>query len=153
MHMRDVGFALSLFLLIASCSESSGEATPSCGDGECPEQSCESFDPLRQPLFGDTHVHTLLSFDANIRGTRVGPADAYRYARGESIGIQPYDEQENPLRTIRRERPLDYAMVSDHAEFLGTVPQCTDPTQPSCSLLSLGSKSIHARNANRASMP
>jgi hypothetical protein len=116
----------------SGCSESggSGGGAPVCGEGECPEQTCDDYQPLRQPLFGDTHVHTLLSFDANIRGTRLGPDAAYEYARGEPISIQPYDEEGRPLRTIRRERPLDYAMVSDHAEFLGTVPQCTDPTQP-----------------------
>jgi hypothetical protein len=126
-------FVLMLVLTPVSwgCSDSSSsDPVSACGDGECPEQSCDDFDPLRQPLFGDTHVHTFLSFDANIRGTRVGPADAYRYAQGEPISIQPYDEEGNPVRTIHLERPLDYAMVSDHAEFLGTVPQCTDPAQP-----------------------
>jgi hypothetical protein len=124
-------WAPSLLLVLSSCSnDGNGDTAPVCGNSECPEQSCDDFDPLRRPLFGDTHVHTALSFDANIRGTRLGPADAYRYARGEPISIQPYDAEGTPLRTIQRERPLDFALVSDHAEFFGTLPQCTDPTQP-----------------------
>jgi len=50
----------------------SGWAASLCGNSECPEQSCDDFEPLRRPMFGDRHVHTALSFDANIRGTRLG---------------------------------------------------------------------------------
>jgi hypothetical protein len=117
-------------LLLTACT--SGSSTPTdpyvCDD--CVEQTCDGYDPLRQPLFGDTHIHTTLSYDANVRGTRLGHEGAYRYARGEPIGIQPYDEQGNPLRTIQRDRPLDWVAISDHAEYLGTVAQCTDPEQP-----------------------
>ncbi len=82
------------------------------------------------PLFGDSHVHTALSYDANVRGTRLGHEDAYRFARGDAIGIQPYDENGTALRSIRRDRPLDWVAISDHAEYLGTVAQCTDPSLP-----------------------
>ena len=34
-------------------------------------------------LFGDTHHHTANSGDAFFNGDRLGPADAYRFARGE----------------------------------------------------------------------
>jgi len=91
---------------------------------------CAAYDPLRQPYFGDTHVHTTLSLDANLQGTRLGPTDAYRFAKGEAIGIQPYDQAGNALRTLQIDRPLDWAVVSDHAEFLGTVAVCEDPSSP-----------------------
>ncbi len=87
---------------------------------------CADFDPLRQPFFGDTHVHTRLSLDANLQGNRLSPMDAYRFARGEEIGIQPYDADGNPLRRLRLSRPLDFVAVSDHAEFLGLVQTCLD---------------------------
>ena len=32
-------------------------------------EDCASFDPLRQPFFGDTHVHTAYSFDASTQDT------------------------------------------------------------------------------------
>ncbi|MGB2020015.1 MAG: DUF3604 domain-containing protein, partial [Parvibaculales bacterium] len=34
----------------------------------------------REVLFGETHLHTLLSFDSYIFGNRNTPDDAYRYA-------------------------------------------------------------------------
>jgi len=36
--------------------------------------------PVR-PLFGDTHLHTALSFDAGAAGARLGPREAYRFAK------------------------------------------------------------------------
>lgn len=90
-------------------------------------EACAASDPLRQPFFGDTHVHTALSFDANGQGTRTGPRDAYRFARGEEIGTQPYDADGRPLRTLRLRRPLDFAVVTDHAELLGETHVCTTP--------------------------
>src|SRR5690606_39761205 len=68
--------------------------------------------------------------DANLEGTRLGPADAYRYAQGEEVGIQPYDAEGNALRTVRIGRPLDFAAVADHAEFLGTIGACTTEGSP-----------------------
>ncbi|MCB9681307.1 MAG: DUF3604 domain-containing protein [Alphaproteobacteria bacterium] len=91
---------------------------------------CAVSDPLRQPFFGDTHVHTSLSLDANLQGTRARPADAYAFAKGAPLGIQPFDAEGQPLRTLRLERPLDFVVVSDHAEYLGTVALCSDPASP-----------------------
>lgn len=87
---------------------------------------CTSFNPLREPFFGDTHVHTRLSLDANLQGNRLSPTDAYRFARGEEVGIQPYDADGQPLRSLRLSRPLDFVALSDHAEFLGVVESCVD---------------------------
>ena len=38
-----------------------------------------------RPYFGDTHLHTAYSMDAGAFGARLGPRDAYRFARGEQI--------------------------------------------------------------------
>ncbi|RMF22492.1 MAG: DUF3604 domain-containing protein, partial [Deltaproteobacteria bacterium] len=72
---------------------------------------CTDYDPLRRPFFGDLHVHTAFSQDASTQGTRNTPRDAYRFARGERLGIQPYDATGRPLRSIRLARPLDFAAV------------------------------------------
>ncbi|MCA9573867.1 MAG: DUF3604 domain-containing protein [Myxococcales bacterium] len=91
---------------------------------------CADQNPLRNAYFGDTHVHTAASLDANLQGTRLRPADAYRFARGEELGIQPYDADGNAQRTRVLGRPLDFVAVSDHAEFFGTIYACENESDP-----------------------
>jgi hypothetical protein len=93
-------------------------------------EPCADSDPLRQAYFGDLHIHTRLSFDAAAWGTRVTPEEAYRYARGEPLGLFPYDASGDGQRTIQLARPLDFAAVTDHAEFFAEVTMCTDPSSP-----------------------
>jgi hypothetical protein len=93
-------------------------------------EPCSHYTAERRPLFGDVHVHTALSFDASSQDTRNRPADAYRFGRGESMGIQPYDEGGRATRTIQLDRPLDFTAVTDHAEFLGEVRMCTTEGLP-----------------------
>ncbi len=66
-------------------------------------------------LWGDTHVHTHLSADAYPLGSRTTPDEAYRFARGEQIISNGLAAQ---LVT-----PLDFLMVSDHAENMGVFPR------------------------------
>ncbi len=40
-----------------------------------------------RPYFGDTHTHTSYSMDAGAFGARLGPKDAYRFAKGEEIVV------------------------------------------------------------------
>ena len=69
-----------------------------------------------QLLWGDLHVHSSYSFDANSAGnTSLPPADAYRYARGEAVVA-------NSGMTARLEQPLDFLVVSDHSEYMGVLP-------------------------------
>jgi len=96
-----------------------------------PRAACAERDPHRRALFGDLHVHTGFSMDAWVAGTLVSPDDAYRFARGDAIGLPPYDEAGRPEATARIERPLDFAAVTDHAEWLGEVGLCRDPDSPS----------------------
>lgn len=109
-------------------------AAPACGgdDGGFTDElgRCADFDELRQVYWGDTHIHTELSFDANMQGTRTNQQDAYAFARGETIPLQPYDADGNPTRMATIDRPLDFVMLSDHAEFLSTIQLCNDPGSP-----------------------
>jgi hypothetical protein len=82
---------------------------------------------LRQAFFGDTHVHTALSFDAWVQGSRGRPDDAYRFAKGGEIGIQPFAEDGTPAKVVQLRRPLDFAIVTDHAELLGETRICGLP--------------------------
>lgn len=63
-------------------------------------------------LWGDTHLHTSFSMDAGMIGTALGPEDAYRFARGETV-------TSNTGQRVRAVRPLDFLVVADHAENLG----------------------------------
>lgn len=88
---------------------------------------CKDFSADRSPYFGDLHVHTSLSLDANLQGNRLSVADAYRFARGERVGVQPHDPAGKPMRALKLSRPLDFVAVTDHAEFLGVVHGCLTP--------------------------
>ena len=69
--------------------------------------------------FGDTHLHTSYSTDAGMVGNRLGPEEAYRFARGEEV------TSSTGLRA-RLQRPLDFLVVSDHAENLGLAPMIAE---------------------------
>jgi hypothetical protein len=67
-------------------------------------------------LFGDTHLHTSYSMDAGAFGCRLGPKDAFRFARGEEV-VASMGER------VRLSRPLDFLVVSDHSDGMGFFPQ------------------------------
>ena len=66
-------------------------------------------------LWGDTHLHTAVSVDAGTMN-RIGQEDAFRFARGEEISTT------HGLR-VKLSRPLDFLVISDHAEMYGLMPQ------------------------------
>ena len=92
-----------------------------------PRTACADREPLRRAFFGDLHVHTALSWDGAGRGLQTTPAQAYRFAKGEEIGLPPYDETGRGARRHSLERPLDFAAVTDHAETIGEVNLCITP--------------------------
>ena len=77
-----------------------------------PKQSAALYNKNRQLLFGDLHIHTGLSTDAYILGVRTAPTDVYRFSRGEII-------QHAAGYPVQISRPLDFAAVTDHAEYIG----------------------------------
>jgi Protein of unknown function (DUF3604) len=75
---------------------------------------------VRHVYFGELHLHTGNSFDAYaFMGTRTTPDEALHFARGEPIALLG--------QTIQRPRPLDFAAVTDHSEYLGVIKQMGDP--------------------------
>ena len=80
--------------------------------------------PQRDVYFGNFHVHTAWSFDAYINGAASDPDSAYRWAKGEEIAG---GGDGTPLRI---KVPLDWYIVSDHAEYLGALPLMGDPDSP-----------------------
>lgn len=63
--------------------------------------------------WGDLHLHTLYSFDSyNFGNKSLGPDEAYRFAKGEPI-------EAHTGEIAQLVAPLDFLMVSDHAEYTG----------------------------------
>ncbi|MHC4711892.1 MAG: DUF3604 domain-containing protein [Planctomycetota bacterium] len=66
--------------------------------------------------WGDTHLHTSYSGDAfAMQNVTADPDTAYRYAKGLPV-VHPYHKAR-----IRIGTPLDFLVVSDHAELMGVV--------------------------------
>jgi len=70
--------------------------------------------PIR-PFFGDTHLHTSYSMDAGAFGTRLGPREAYVFARGRQVTA-------STGQPVKLSRPLDFLVVSDHSDGMGFFP-------------------------------
>jgi hypothetical protein len=123
---------------LAACSDRSTGSGPPSAERVPPWQRtedrapCDAYDELRSPYFGDIHVHTRFSADAYIFGTRVGPRDAYAFARGEPLTFS--DDNEDQTRSARIDRPLDFAAVTDHSEFFGETNLCSTPGSPAYDL-------------------
>ena len=128
--------ALSACVLLVACSEPAPVEKPVPGEranissGELvsyteEREACDNRSPTRNAYFGDLHIHTAFSFDARPLSAKTTPADAYRYARGEAIALPPYDDRGEPFGLQTIDRPLDFAAVTDHAEFLGELTLCT----------------------------
>lgn len=68
-----------------------------------------------RPFFGDTHTHTSFSMDAGAFGARLGPKDAYRFAKGEELTASSGQQ-------VKLSRPLDFLVVTDHSDGFGFFP-------------------------------
>ena len=124
-----------LILLVAVVFAGCGEQTVTAPASNSPgyteaREPCAQHNPLRNVYFGDLHVHTTYSFDAHAFEVRTTPAQAYQFAQGAPVALPPLDAQGNGTRTARIERPLDFAAVTDHSEYLGEVQACTTPDSP-----------------------
>lgn len=67
-------------------------------------------------LWGDTHLHTDLSMDAGAFGARLGPDEAYQFAKGQEV-------VSSTGLPVRLSRPLDFLVVADHSDNMGFFPQ------------------------------
>ncbi len=73
-------------------------------------------EPATRLLFGDTHLHTAYSFDAYLNRNQTGDPDmAYRWAKGMPV-VHPFHRARVQIGS-----PLDFLVVSDHAELIGVI--------------------------------
>src|SRR5262245_13095211 len=110
------------FLLLAGCSIATAVSADQLPTKEgVADIAAPQFSPYAgrnfptRVFFGDTHLHTDVSVDAGTM-CRIGQEDAYRFARGEEITTT------HGLRA-KLSRPLDFLVISDHAEMYGLMPQ------------------------------
>jgi len=74
--------------------------------------------------WGDTHLHTSYSFDAFLnKNQSADPDTAYRWAKGMPV-IHPYTQAR-----VQINQPLDFLVVSDHAEGMGVIRAITNETE------------------------
>jgi hypothetical protein len=111
-------FGVALFAVHPSLAQDTGTLDRDKADkaqaGKTYSPYAERSFPTR-PYFGDTHLHTSFSMDAGAFGARLGPRDAYRFARGEQVNS-------SSGQPVRLARPLDFLVVADHSDNMGFFP-------------------------------
>ena len=117
---------IGLALALAACSKSRPEAATSTAPAAPSAPAAAALPPANPEnnvYFGDVHVHTGWSFDALTNGSKTTPTDAYAWAQG-----RPITGSGGPDMKITA--PLDFYMVSDHAEYMGVFNQMSNPDSP-----------------------
>jgi hypothetical protein len=120
-RLNQVAAAIALSLSSLALADSVGLPAPDASAASA-FKAQDHFSPYAgrnfptQVFWGDTHLHTGMSFDAGAFGARLLPRDAYRFARGEEISSS------TGLR-VRLSRPLDFLVVADHSDNMGWFPQ------------------------------
>ncbi len=105
---------LVMSVLLSACQPTDNANTPKIKDAQIDTASVQTELAIYPDklLWGDTHLHTSNSPDAFAFGTRLTPADSYRFARGEEV-VSTTGQKAQLIR------PLDFLVVADHAEGLG----------------------------------
>jgi hypothetical protein len=109
---------LGILLTGPSSAQDAGQAPavgPLKANPELPYSPYASGPAQTRVYWGDTHLHTGFSMDAGAFGARMGPEDAYRFARGEEVDSATAGR-------ARLARPLDFLVVADHSDNMGFFP-------------------------------
>jgi len=131
MKTRNTLIALGLALGLA------GYSLPAIAQdsGEPDKAAIEKSFPTKRPYspyagrtfptrvyWGDTHLHTSFSMDAGAFGARLGPKDAYVFAKGNEITA-------SSGQRVKLSRPLDFLVVADHSDGMGFFPMLLSGSQ------------------------
>ncbi len=131
MRVRDLGILVTCGILAMTTACARPDTGGSMGgDGAGVDDTdaatavrTAGYNEFRNPYFGQTHQHTGWSFDEAIYNVRLGPDNSFRHARGEKV-MHPSGYE------VQLELPLDFHVVSDHAEYLGVLVRMYDPDDP-----------------------
>jgi hypothetical protein len=130
MNISTLGILVSASLcgiVLSGCQKKEPPAAPApqaaAAAPAAPAVSLPPPNPDNNVYFGAVHVHTGWSFDAFTNGSKTTPSDAYAWAQGKAITGSGGPE-------IQLKTPLDFYMVSDHAEFMGVFNQMANPDSP-----------------------
>ena len=109
------GLMVLPMLVMAACTAETADVASNTEAAAKPAGDVAVSATPEEVYWGNFHLHTKLSSDAFVAGTRrFDPEQAYRYARGEEV-------TSDSGQTYTIPQPLDFLMVSDHAEFLGVL--------------------------------
>lgn len=118
--------AAGLVFLAAGCGRTAtreSAAPPEAAKAlAAPKAADIPSNPLKDAYFGEQHLHTAYSLDAYIGGARLTPDGAYRFAKGEEVEVGGVK--------VKLHAPLDWAAVTDHAEYLGEMYSAMNEKAP-----------------------
>lgn len=108
-----VSSTIAMVMIAASGAVNAELETQVAGKNEAPYATAIESDYPKNVYWGDTHLHTRNSADAYSLGNmNLTPTDAFRFARGKEVLAH------NGMK-VKLRKPLDFLVVSDHAEYLG----------------------------------
>jgi len=90
---------LSVSLIALSSNVAAQDTPPVAPTADYSPYPAQDFP--NQVFFGDTHLHTTYSADAGLIGNTLGPDEAYRFAKGETV-------TSSTGLPARLSRPLDF---------------------------------------------
>jgi hypothetical protein len=111
--------------ILYSCGNETGNTTTkdsSAATADAAQTEKIVANPLKNCYFGDLHLHTALSPDANFFGATLFPEESYQYALGQEVTYMG--------QKVKRMAPLDFLAVTDHSEYLGAIVAVKDPNGP-----------------------
>jgi hypothetical protein len=110
-----VALTSAVVLFATACSKPTGTTKAVTVLAAAPQKPATAIphNPLKEAYFGEQHLHTAYSLDAYIGGARLMPSDAYSFAKGEPVEVGGVK--------VQLAKPLDWAAVTDHAEYIGEM--------------------------------
>ena len=120
----------SAALALPSCNSSEDVSEDARGNGEDTIELAEFPD---RPYWGDTHLHTDNSVDAFGFGVRLGPEAALQFASGQEVTSTTGTK-------ARLSRPLDFLVISDHSDGLGSTRRLYDA--PRIAVMAMGDDTV-----------